>query len=175
MEFLESGAGSGWDGAVVIALGSNLAGDFSSSEALLDAALAHLDQAGLPVLHRSRWWRSTAWPDPSAPEYRNGVAIVEAPSEPSSVLRTLFSIEAEFHRHRRGRKAPLTQDLDLVAHGRLVSCAADLILPHPRAHTRLFVMGPLAEIAPDWRHPVSGQTAQELAEVASVGCDARAG
>ena len=48
MEFLESGAGSGWDGAVVVALGSNLAGDFSSSEALLEAALARLDQAGLP-------------------------------------------------------------------------------------------------------------------------------
>lgn len=175
MEFLESGAGSGWDGAVVIALGSNLAGDFSSSEALLDAALAHMDQAGLPVLHRSRWWRSAAWPDPSAPEYRNGVAIVEAPSEPSSVLRTLFSIEAEFNRQRQGRNAPRTLDLDLVAHGRLVTCAEDLILPHPRAHTRLFVMGPLAEIAPDWRHPVSGETAQDLAAKASVGCDARAG
>lgn len=175
MEFLESGAGSGWDGAVVIALGSNLAGDFSSSEALLEAALARLDQAGLPVLHRSRWWRSAAWPDPSAPEYRNGVAIVETPNEPSSVLRTLFSIEAEFNRNRGERNAPRTLDLDLIAHGRAVIDSKDLILPHPRAHTRLFVMGPLAEIAPDWRHPMLGETARALATSASVGCDARAG
>lgn len=180
MEILEIGAGSerdgpDWDEAVIVALGSNLAGEFASSEALLETALVHLDQAGLPVLRRSRWWRSAAWPDPSGPEYRNGVVIVEAPPEPRSVLDTLFSIEAEFNRNRGERNAPRTLDLDLIAHGRRVIETNDLVLPHPRAHDRLFVMGPLSEIAPGWRHPVLGLTAQVLAAQAGVGADARAG
>ena len=180
MEILEIGAGSdgggsNWDDAVIVALGSNLSGDFPSSEALLETALARLDQAGLPVLRRSRWWRSAAWPDPSGPEYRNGVAIVEAPPEPRSVLDTLFSIEAEFNRKRAVRNAPRTLDLDLIAHGRTILDVESLRLPHPRAHERLFVMGPLAEIAPEWRHPVLGLDARVLAAAASVGRDAAPG
>ena len=163
----------GLDDAVVVALGSNLAGDFASSEALLEATLAHFAQAGLPVLARSSWWRSAAWPDPDGPEYRNGVAIVEAKGGPRTVLEGLFSLEQTFGRIRGVPNAPRTLDLDLIAYGRAVADGPGLTLPHPRAHERLFVMGPLAEIAPAWRHPVSGRTAAELARDATVGRDAR--
>ena len=161
------------DGAVIVALGGNMAGDYGSSEALLEAALARFAQAGLPVVRRSSWWSSAAWPDPTANEYRNGVALVETKLAPLEVLHTLFSIEAHFGRVRSGKNAPRTLDLDLIAHGQAVLRTADLILPHPRAQERLFVMGPLAEIAPDWRHPTLGKTAWELAADASVGRDAR--
>jgi 2-amino-4-hydroxy-6-hydroxymethyldihydropteridine diphosphokinase len=157
---------------VVVALGSNLAGDFASSEALLEAALALFPQAGLPVLARSAWWRSAAWPDPAGPEYRNGVAIVEAKGGPRAVLESLLGMEEQLGRSRGPRHAPRTLDLDLIAFGRQVVDAPDLVLPHPRAHERRFVMGPLAELAPAWRHPVSGKTAAELAASASVGRDA---
>jgi 2-amino-4-hydroxy-6-hydroxymethyldihydropteridine diphosphokinase len=156
-----------------VALGGNLAGEFASSEALLEAALARLPQAGLPVLARSGWWRSAAWPDPSGNEYRNGVAIVEANGPPQMVLEALFAIERAFGRRRGVPNAPRTLDLDLIAYGREVSDGPGLVLPHPRAHERRFVMGPLAEIAPGWRHPVSGATAAELAWEAMVGRDAR--
>lgn len=162
------------DEAVVVALGGNIAGDFGSSEALLEAALARFAQAGLPVVRRSSWWSSAAWPDPTANEYRNGVVLVEARMGPQETIRTLFSIEHAFGRARAERNAPRTLDLDLIAHGRTVLDTPDLVLPHPRAHERLFVMGPLAEIAPDWRHPVLGQTARALAAQAKVGRDARA-
>ncbi|RAK61492.1 2-amino-4-hydroxy-6-hydroxymethyldihydropteridine diphosphokinase [Phenylobacterium hankyongense] len=155
-----------------MALGSNLAGDFASSEALLEATLAHFAQAGLPVLARSGWWRSAAWPDPDGPEYRNGVVIVEANGGPRTVLEGLFSLEQMFGRERAARNAARTLDLDLIAYGRQVIEAPELVLPHPRAHERLFVMGPLAEIAPAWRHPVLGRTAAELAAAATVGADA---
>jgi 2-amino-4-hydroxy-6-hydroxymethyldihydropteridine diphosphokinase len=157
---------------VVVALGSNLAGDFSSSEALLEAALARFPEAGLPVRARSAWWRSAAWPDPKGPEYRNGVALVEAKGRPAAVLEALFSIEQAFDRTRLGRNAPRTLDLDLIAHGRWVIDTPGLQLPHPRAHERRFVMGPLAEIAPGWVHPVLGRTAADLAAAAAVGRDA---
>ena len=81
-------------------------------------------------------------------------------------------LENEFGRMRSVRNAPRTLDLDLIAHGRIVSDDPELTLPHPRAHERLFVMGPLAEIAPDWQHP-SGEAASNLAQSATVGMDAR--
>jgi len=155
-----------------VALGSNLAGEFASSEALLEAALARFPQAELPVLARSGWWSSAAWPDPKGPEYRNGVALVEANGGPQAVLEALLSIETHFARERRARNAARTLDLDLIAYGRQVIDAPGLTLPHPRAHERRFVMGPLAEIAPGWRHPVLGLTAAELAARATVGRDA---
>jgi 2-amino-4-hydroxy-6-hydroxymethyldihydropteridine diphosphokinase len=156
-----------------VALGSNLAGAYASSEALLEAALARLPEAGLRVLKRSGWWRSDAWPDPKAPDYRNGIALVEASGGAESTLEALFAVERAFGRRRGRRNDPRTLDLDLIAYGRLVVDTPKLMLPHPRAHERLFVMGPLAEIAPGWRHPVLGRTAAELAAAASVGTDAR--
>lgn len=160
------------DEAAVVALGGNVAGDYGSSEALLEAALARFAEAGLPILRRSSWWRSAAWPDPSDQEYRNGVVLVEARLSPQALIRTLFMLENEFGRMRSVRNAPRTLDLDLIAHGRIVSDDPELTLPHPRAHERLFVMGPLAQIAPEWRHPVLGRTAAELAASATVGLDA---
>jgi 2-amino-4-hydroxy-6-hydroxymethyldihydropteridine diphosphokinase len=157
---------------VVVALGSNLAGDYASSEALLEAALAAFPAAGLQVLARSGWWRSAAWPNPAAPEYRNGVVLVGAQGGPEAVLAALMTVEAGFNRRRGLRNAPRTLDLDLIAHGRKVIDTPALPLPHPRAHERLFVMGPLTQIAPAWRHPVLGRTAAELAARATVGRDA---
>jgi 2-amino-4-hydroxy-6-hydroxymethyldihydropteridine diphosphokinase len=126
----------------------------------------------LPVRARSAWWRSAAWPDPKGPEYRNGVALVEANGPPQTVLEGLFSIEQAFDRMRAAKNAPRTLDLDLIAYGRQVIDAPGLQVPHPRAHERRFVMGPLAELAPGWVHPVLGRTAAELAATATVGRDA---
>jgi len=150
-----------------------LAGDYPSLEALLEAALSAFLHADIRVVRRSGWWRSAAWPDPGAPAYLNGVAIVETQLPPRALLERLLGIEAAFGRRRTLANAPRTLDLDLIAYGRRVIDEPGLVLPHPRAHQRLFVMGPLAEIAPDWTHPVLGATAAELAERATVGVDAR--
>lgn len=140
---------------------------------MLEAALARFPAVGLKILKRSSWWRSAAWPDPMGPEYRNGVALVEAQGGPLAVLRTLRDLETDLGREPAERNAPRTLDLDLIAHGRAVLDDPVLTLPHPRAHERLFVMGPLAEIAPDWLHPTLARTASMLAARATVGTDAR--
>ena len=120
---------------------------------------------------RSSWWRSQAWPDPTDPPFLNGVVLVRTELEPHALMAALGRIEDAFGRRRLTANAPRTLDLDLIAFGRLSGDLDGLILPHPRAHQRLFVMGPLAEIAPDWRHP-SGETAARLAQTATVGLDA---
>jgi 2-amino-4-hydroxy-6-hydroxymethyldihydropteridine diphosphokinase len=162
---------NGLDQAVVVALGCSLPGSYPSREALLDAAVEALAAEGLGVAARSAWWTSAAWPDPTAPAYLNGVVLVEAALSAEEVLAALHRVEARFGRVRAEANAPRTLDLDLIAHGRSVLGGA-VVVPHPRAHERLFVMGPLAEIAPGWRHPVSGRTSRELATSASVGGDA---
>jgi 2-amino-4-hydroxy-6-hydroxymethyldihydropteridine diphosphokinase len=159
--------------AVLIALGSSLEGGFDSSEALLEAALDNFPAAGFKVVQRSSWWRSASWPDPALPDYLNGLVIVETRLSPREALQALHGLEATFGRRRDGLNGPRTLDLDLIAHGRAVISVEGLELPHPRAARRRFVMGPLAQIAPDWVHPVLGETARALADKADVGADAR--
>ena len=163
---------SRFDDAVLVALGSNLKGAYASCQKLLEVTLDHFAEAGLTVVNLSSWWRSAAWPDPAEPDYINGVALVETALGPHETLAALHEIEARFGRFRDRPNAPRTLDLDLIAHGRTVIREDPLILPHPRAAERLFVMGPLSEIAPDWRHPVLGELATALAATASVGRDA---
>ncbi|MDG2528655.1 2-amino-4-hydroxy-6-hydroxymethyldihydropteridine diphosphokinase [Caulobacter endophyticus] len=157
---------------MIVALGCNLPGAYTSREALLEAAVAALAGEGMAVVARSGWWTSAAWPDPTGPAYLNGVVLVETDLSPAEALAALHRVEAAFGRARSERNAARTLDLDLIAHGRTVT-DGNLVLPHPRAHERLFVMGPLAQVAPDWVHPVLGERASDLAAKASVGADAR--
>jgi 2-amino-4-hydroxy-6-hydroxymethyldihydropteridine diphosphokinase len=160
------------DDAVIVALGGNLALEGRPVQAVLEDALRALEAQGFSLAARSRWWRSAAWPDPTQPAYLNGVVWVETPLQPHAVLDALMRVEAVLGRRRSEPNAARTVDLDLIAYGRLVRHEEGLTLPHPRAAERLFVMGPLADIAPGWRHPVLGRTAAELAAAATVGTDA---
>lgn len=161
-----------YEDAVLIALGSSLGGRFGAPAAAVAAAIGELPGAGFQILARSSLWRSASWPDPTLPDYINALVIVETPLTPVEALRRLHELEARFGRERTIANAPRLIDLDLVAYGRTVIRADGLAVPHPRAAERLFVMGPLAEIAPGWIHPESGETAAALAARARVGRDA---
>ena len=161
------------DQAVIVALGCNDKGAWTTCREALEAALARFRSEGIDVIARSGWWSSLAWPDPSDPPFLNGVAIVRTDHDPHALMATLGRIEDAFGRRRSVRNAPRTLDLDLIAYGRLSGDLEGLILPHPRAAERRFVVGPIAEVAPDWVHPTNGRTAFDLAASASVGADAR--
>ncbi len=159
------------DDAVIVALGCNDKGAWKDCREALEAALARFRAEGIDVIARSSWWRSQAWPDASDPAFLNGVVIVRTAHDPHALMAALGRVEEAFGRQRGARNAPRTLDLDLIAYGRLNGDFEGLIVPHPRAAERRFVMGPLAEIAPEWRHPAGGR-AMDLAEAATIGLDA---
>lgn len=152
--------------SIYIALGANVPGPAGSPRATLEAALARLEAAGVKIARRSRWYRSPAWPDPADPEFVNAVAEVETALTPPALLALLHEVEAALGRIRAAANAPRAIDLDLLDHRGAVE-AGPPALPHPRLHRRAFVLLPLAEIAPGWRHPVSRRAIGDL--IAALG------
>ncbi|MFZ5790480.1 MAG: 2-amino-4-hydroxy-6-hydroxymethyldihydropteridine diphosphokinase [Pseudomonadota bacterium] len=152
------------DEAILVALGANLPSPrFGSPQATLEAALAALAARGVEILARSSWWESEPVPPSDQPWYVNGVVRVRTALEPGPLLALLHEIETEFGRIRLARNEARVLDLDLLAYGRrVVAGPGALVLPHPRLADRAFVLLPLAEVAPDWRHPVTGEGLRQL-------------
>jgi 2-amino-4-hydroxy-6-hydroxymethyldihydropteridine diphosphokinase len=149
--------------SIFIGLGANLPAPQGPPRATLEAALERLAGEGVRVRRRSRWYRSPAWPDPSQPEFVNAVAEIETALGAGALLALLHRIEDGLGRVRSVANAPRTVDLDLLDYrGAVEGGAGGPVLPHPRLHQRAFVLLPLAEIAPDWRHPVSRRGIGEL-------------
>ena len=166
------------DVAAIVALGSNLPWRGRDPRAILEAALTKLGAFGT-VAARSGWWRTTAWPDPADPPFHNLCARLETDTPPDALMAALLDLEVAFGRVRTSPNAPRTLDLDLIDYdGRTLDLAASggrpaLRLPHPRMHERAFVLLPLIDVAPTWRHPELGLTAGSLA--ARLTPEARAG
>jgi 2-amino-4-hydroxy-6-hydroxymethyldihydropteridine diphosphokinase len=165
---------------VLLALGANLpCGDLTPSQTIAQALQA-LQSEGLELVRQSRLYRSPAFPAGEGPDYVNGAVQVagRTADDVAALLALLHRIEARFGRERHQRWGQRTLDLDLLAAGDSVlpdavtqdrwrqlppeaqaRAAPDrLILPHPRLQDRAFVLVPLADIAPDWRHPRLGLT-----------------
>jgi 2-amino-4-hydroxy-6-hydroxymethyldihydropteridine diphosphokinase len=148
---------------ILIGLGGNLENPQGlKPRRTLAAALAVLAAEGVAMTARSGWYRSEPVPRSDQPWFVNAVAIVETGLDAEALLALMQAVEARFGRARGARNAARAVDLDLLDHdGRIMETPA-LVLPHPRLHERRFVLLPLAEIAPRWRHPVLGATAGEL-------------
>ena len=147
---------------ILIALGANLPSPVGPPAATLKAALVRLDQLGVKILSVSSLYETPAWPDPAQPVFVNAVAALETAHQPVELLALLHGVETDFGRLRSAPNAPRTLDLDLLDYDGRVIEEGGLTLPHPRLAERSFVLAPLAEVAPRWRHPVTGQGAAEL-------------
>jgi 2-amino-4-hydroxy-6-hydroxymethyldihydropteridine diphosphokinase len=143
---------------VAIALGSNL-GDREANLAFGLSALPGF----ITNLRQSRW-HDTAPVGVSAdqPRYLNGVVIGETALTPRELLERLLAIEDAAGRTRPGPMAPRTLDLDLILYGDKQIEEPGLLVPHPRFRERLFVLEPLAEVAPEWIDPATGSRINDL-------------
>lgn len=103
----------------------------------------------------------------------NAVISVETALGPVALIQTLLSVEQEFGRIRTVANAARTLDMDILAYHDIVMNGDDLMLPHPRLATRAFVLKPLMDIAPDWKHPVTGRTAADMMRALTETGDAR--
>lgn len=186
----------------LIALGGNLPSQVGSPRETLTRAMQSLREYNLVVKEMSRFFQTPAFPAGNGPDYVNAAALIEADEFASQstdaacrgVLEVLHKVEHAFGRTRDTRWGQRTLDLDLIAAGdavlpdragfeawmhlpmqdQVIRAPDELILPHPRMHERAFVLVPMADVAPEWVHPVTGQSVQQMiaalpgAEVASV-------
>jgi 2-amino-4-hydroxy-6-hydroxymethyldihydropteridine diphosphokinase len=148
---------------ILIGIGSNLeTPPYKTPREVAEAALAALSARGVVIARRSSWYLSEPVPRSDQPWFVNGVASVTTRLDAPTLLAELLALEGEFARVRAERNAARTLDLDLLDYDGLVCDTAALTLPHPRLRERRFVLAPLCEIAPDWRHPVLGVSAAEM-------------
>lgn len=178
----------------LVGLGSNATEYAYSNAALLKQAVGRIKAEGLVVERISRIFLTPAYPAGSGPGFANACLSLQSERTPFEVLTILHRIETAMGRVRTERWGQRVIDLDLLASGdRVLPDAAtvrhwmelrpedqrrmwpsELILPHPRLHQRAFVLVPLAEIAPDWVHPLTGERVDgmlaglDAGEIASI-------
>jgi 2-amino-4-hydroxy-6-hydroxymethyldihydropteridine diphosphokinase len=151
---------------IYIGLGANLPSpEHGTPRATLDAAMRALELRGLAIVARSAVYESEPVPVSDQSWYLNAVIEVATDLSAPEVLAMLHSVENAFGRVRGLRNEARVLDLDLLDHRGEVQEGPDSpLLPHPRLTDRAFVLLPLRDIAPAWRHPVSGRTIAELLE-----------
>jgi 2-amino-4-hydroxy-6-hydroxymethyldihydropteridine diphosphokinase len=143
---------------VYLSLGSNL-GD---RENHLVEALSELADRGVQIVSCSSAYETEPLEIPDQPDFLNIVVEVRTCRSPQDLLLTCLEAERALGRRRVIKSGPRTIDIDLLFYGGAVIAEAELTVPHPRLYRRNFVLAPLAEIAPDFRDPVTGRTAKQL-------------
>jgi len=166
----------------LIALGGNLTSPKGSPQVTLREAISALEKYGAVIRNISPFYHTPAFPAGNGPDYVNAAAQINAPWSPQETLEVFHKIEADLGRERVRRWGQRTLDIDMIAFDDLVlpdlkthlkwrelpldqqigATPDKLILPHPRLQDRAFVLVPLADIAPDWVHPILGQSVKSM-------------
>jgi len=166
----------------ILALGSNQPNRVGDSAQILSNAIEVLSERLGISPHISRFFRTPAFPAGSGPDFVNAVIAFDAPLTPGELLGICHSLEQDAHRERTQRWAARTLDIDIIACGdailpsgdvhahwrnlplsaQLTETPTELIVPHPRLQDRAFVLVPMMDVAPTWRHPILGLTTTQM-------------
>ncbi len=140
---------------VIIGVGGNInSKDGIHPVEICNKAISSFQNYSIIVKKQSKWYNSEPIPKSDQPNFFNCVVIASTALNEYDLLKFLHKIEVEFGRRRNKINAPRSIDLDIIDYSNKVIKNKNLVIPHPRAHLRKFVMGPLAEINPDWIHPI---------------------
>jgi len=151
---------------IYVSLGANVPSKVGPPPRTLAAAIDAMPAHGIRVTARSPFYSSLAWPNPADPPFVNAMVAAQTSKGPLELLTALLAIERQFGRVRKTRWEPRCLDLDLIDYGGLISDEEILQLPHPRLQDRGFVLRPLKDICPAWRHPDTGVSIDELLGIA---------
>jgi 2-amino-4-hydroxy-6-hydroxymethyldihydropteridine diphosphokinase len=167
---------------ILVAIGGNVTSLSGRPDETITHSIVDIYQRIGNPIGASRLYRTPAFPTGSGPDFVNAGVAVRSDKSPGEILAILHDIEAEHGRERKERWGARTLDLDLIAVGEKVlpdretynrwrlldadkqrtQSPDQLILPHPRMQDRAFVLVPLADVAPDWRHPILGKSVAEM-------------
>ena len=168
---------------VLVLLGSNATSTLEQSAKIVRDAIRHLAALGLRITHIGDYYSTACFPVGAGPDFVNVAIGLDSDLAAKDLLALFHQVEDAFGRERPSRWAQRTLDIDLVAYESRVLPDAEvlrqwmdlpledqkriapdqLVLPHPRMHERAFVLIPLADVAPDWIHPITGKTVREMA------------
>jgi len=168
--------------SILLAIGANLPGQMDSPFGQVTSSIEHLATDYVKIVAQSRLYSTPCFPHGSGPDFVNAALLCETDLSPEQTLCAVHEVEDMMGRRRGARWGARVIDIDLIAHGQQVlpDCAGflhwarldpdlqarlapdRLILPHPRMHDRGFVLVPLMDVAPDWVHPVLGQSVRQM-------------
>ncbi len=135
---------------IYLGIGSNLGNKKNN----IEKAKFKLSQNNIKVLQSSSYYESLSWPNPKKPKFFNIVLKISTNLKPLDLLKVCKKIETNLGRKKTPKNSPRECDIDIIDYKKVISMNK-IILPHPRMHSRVFVLLPLFEINKDWRHPIS--------------------
>ena len=177
---------------ILLALGANRPGLWGAPQVTLPRAIEALKLVGIQIVEKSRIYQTAPVGGPGRAPYANAVVLAKSSLPPTKVLALLKQVERAAGRRTHGRWAPRPLDIDILddrgktlgwrrrrdatvrtiaakrGPARPALTVTQLVLPHPRMHLRAFVLVPLLDVAPYWRHPVLGLSGRALLQALGV-------
>ena len=151
---------------IFLGLGSNLSSKFGDRFINMNLAIAFLEEYGIKVIKKSNFYETPSYPNKENPKFINAVILVETTLPPVDLLSVLLFIEEKLGRKRDKKNDPRTCDIDIIDYNSQILNPRynnlDLTLPHKELTKRNFILFPLQEISPNWKHPKTKEFIRDL-------------
>jgi len=151
---------------IIIGIGSNLNSSFGDRFQNINLALKNLEKSGVKIIKKSSYYESFSYPDRKKPKFINIVASIETKLILEDLMQVLLQIEEKLERKRGKKNDPRTCDMDIIDYNNKIINInfnnMEISVPHKNLTNRSFVLYPLEEISPKWRHPITNEMISDL-------------